>query len=196
MPTSNQGSTSPTLPPPLEEELVDLPGFQAPPTRPADPLDPTSTTTTGPGPSLEGDWADELGEPPASPRTRGTGSSTASTERRRTPPAADWRDFREVTATVVGILSMVVRWVRTRRRPLPDGVWIVDEDQAAAIGDPAARILARHSPITGESSSDMVDGLGLVVAAAGYTLGNLELEAQAAQLGWTPPTPDAGDADA
>lgn len=75
---------------------------------------------------------------------------------------------------------MVVRVVRGRRRQLADGVWIADEDDAATIAAPLARIASRHSPISGDGSADMVDGLEVLVGATGYAMKNLEREAEGA----------------
>lgn len=165
-------TTSQDSPPPptTEEDLADLPGFAQPPPRPGAPdlLDPTMTTTE-PGPLDEGSWAgaDEEGPRPGS-AARGTGSSKAST---------DWRDLVPITSTLVAMTSLLVRWVRGRRRELADGVWVADEDDAAMIAAPLARIAARRSPISGEGSADVVDGLEVMVGATGYALKNLEREA-------------------
>ena len=76
--------------------------------------------------------------------------------------------------------SLGIRWARSRRRQLPDGVWVADEEDAAAIGAPLARIAARRSPISGEGSADMIDGLEVLVGSTGYVMKNLEREAESA----------------
>jgi hypothetical protein len=177
--TPSPASPSPTTT--LEEDLVvDLPGFApAPPLRDPDPLDPETTTIESPLDALA-DWDDveeeEEGPRPGSgPTAPRGGSSKAST---------DWRDLLPITSTLVGMMSLAVRFWRGRRRPLPDGVWVADEEDAEAIAAPLARIAARRSPLSGEGSADMVDGLEVLVGATGYTMKNLEREALSA--GWTP----------
>lgn len=176
--TPDPASPSPTTSD-LEEELADLPGFAPSPTpRGPDPLDPTATTTgTTTGPITEEEWlaGGSSGEDEAEPRrdseTPRIGSSKAST---------DWRDLVPLTSTLVAMTSLAVRWIRARRRPLAEGVWIADEDDAAAIGAPLARIAARRSPISGEGSADMIDGLEVLVGSTGYVMKNLEREAEGA----------------
>lgn len=157
---------------------MDLPGFgPAPAPRSPDPLDPEATTigATSSESNPDEGWADvdeEEGPRPGSAAPR-TGSSRAST---------DWRDLVPITSTVVAMASLLVRWVRARRRPLPEGVWVADEEDAAAIAAPLARIAARRSPVGGEGSADMVDGLEVLVGATGYAMKNLEREAASAHL--------------
>lgn len=179
--TPNPASPSPTTTEELEEDLVDLPGFAAPPPpRTPDPLDPDATTISPPNdPDLGAadSWAGEQQE--EEPRRASAATSTASSK-----ASTDWRDLLPIAGTLVGMTSMLVRWLRSRRRTLPDGVWIADEDDAAAIAAPLARIAARHSPISGEGSADMVDALEVLVGTTGYAMKNLEREALAS--GWTP----------
>jgi hypothetical protein len=178
-----------------DDQLVDLPGFAPPTTTGPDPLDPETTTITGPTADpledptsgLEDGWpGDESDEPTFSPGSTPTsGRSRAST--------ADWRDFAELTGTLVALASVGVRFARTRRRQLPEGVWMADEDDQAAIGVPLARIAARHSPLEGGDSSDVVDGLVAMVGVAGYAVKNIDAEHRTAG-----PMPDltAAEADA
>lgn len=179
MPPTRPDSPTPTSPPVEEDpQLVDLPGFQhLPPSPPPDPLDPTTTTTgtTPPAsPPVDDDdgWDDDevVG---AAHRPAATPSSRAST---------DWRDLAPLTEALVGVASMLVRWVRSRRRMLAEGVWIADEEDQAAIGQPLARIAARRSPITGEGAADTADGLTLLVGTASYAMKNLQAEVALADL--------------
>jgi hypothetical protein len=192
--TTDPASQSPTTTTSPEDQLTDLPGFSQPPPPRTDPLDPAATTTPAASPwddSPGGDgWDDaddleEEGPRPGSGATTAGGSSRAST---------DWRDLLPITGALVAMSSMLVRWLRTRRRQLPPGVWEADEDDAAAIAAPLARIAARRAPIGGEGSADVVDGLTLMVGTTGYALKNLEREAALEAAGWAPdvePGPDA-----
>lgn len=163
------------MPKTTDDDLVDLPGFAPSPTSTptADPLDPETTSTTELPPVNE--WDDEqLGGnegPTSSKASTGTaGPSRAST--------ADWRDFRELIHTIVALGSVVVRFARTRRRNLPDHIWLADEQDQAAIGDPLARIAARHSPLEG-GDGDTIDGLMVIAGGAGYVVKNVLEEAHA-----------------
>lgn len=170
-----------TTSPPEEETTVPIPGFSPLPHRAPDPLDP-SATTTSPTPSDDDagpdGWAEadvELG-PPVTSRT-GTGSSTASTER------LDPTDLQGMTHALVGMASMLVRWLRARRHPqMHPGLWIADDEDQANIGDPLARIAARHAPISGEGSADVVDAVEILMGTTHYTLKNLPHEG----IAWDP----------
>jgi hypothetical protein len=88
----------------------------------------------------------------------------------------------EMAQQLVGLTSMVVRAVRGRRRPLPAGVWIADPDDRKAIGAPLARIAARHAPMSGKGSDDLVDGFTAGVAGIGYALKGFEAETEALDI--------------
>lgn len=188
----------PTKPPPsttspLEEEAatVPVPGFKPLPQKSPDPLDPDATTTSPTTSSHDAGhdgWAEadvELG-PPATSRTA-TGSSTASTER------LDPTDLQGMTHALVGMASMLVRWIRGRRRPgMHPAVWVADEEDQANIGDPLARIAARHAPISGEGSADVVDAVEMLMGTTHYALKNLPNEA----MPWSPDEEPPADATA
>ncbi len=164
-----------------EGVTVLMPGFQTPP--PPAGLDPTPEGTRvsdGPaGPSDE--QRDEpLAEPPPA-----TGPSPAST--------ADPDLFVGICYTVVQLASMVVRWARSRMvGGLAEGLWLADEQDVGAIGDPLARIAARHVPVgDAAAAGDVADGIELAVGVVGYGTKNLMAEAEYS----TPAAPahDAGE---
>lgn len=84
---------------------------------------------------------------------------------------------------LVGLASLAVRLVRERRlgTRLPPGVWIADDEDAANIGDPLARIAARHTPLAGDAPSDVVDGIEAMFGTAAYATKHLGYEAQLAE---------------
>lgn len=190
--------TSPPSPEPTDQ-LVNLPRFgrqTGPRTAPGDPLPPgaTTTSTTEPPPNSwdrpgqeEAFWAGveaDQEEARHQESATTTGSSRAST--------SDWRDFAGITHMLVVLISVGVRFVRTRRRHLPEDVWVADDDDQAAIGDPIARIAARHSPLEGGDAGDVVDGLTAVVGVAGYAVKNLAAEETAGALPDLSAVDDAG----
>lgn len=55
-----------------------------------------------------------------------------------------------------------------------DTTWLADGDDVKAVGAPAGRLIARHSPLPdGEETSDVVDAIELALAGAGYVMKNL-----------------------
>lgn len=198
--TSQNRRSTPTPPTPTpgpetegpdENLVVDLPGFtpETPPSRPGpDPLDPTATTISPPtsttGPSLDDELAGDHGGPSPNGRsTRPTTSSPGSTD----PDPVDAAGYKNLLGTIceqiVGMVSLLVRWSRTRQgRILPPGVWVADKEDRQAIGQPLAAIAARHAPMTGKGSDDVMDGAAVVFATGAYAMKNLEIEAEFADI--------------
>ena len=58
-------------------------------------------------------------------------------------------------------------------------MWIADPEDRKAIGAPLARIAARHAPMSGKGSDDLVDGFTAGVATVGYALKGFDAEAEA-----------------
>jgi hypothetical protein len=166
------------MPNPDEDELAPLPRFRPPTTPPDQPAEtPVEVgTTTRPrrgdsdGPSAAGSDAKR----PSGPATPG-GQPPGSTPR---PPRAKAKDFLEVTGGLVVLASVLVRFVRTRRRQLPEGIWIATDDDKARIGGPLASIAARHAPIDPGDAGDIGDGIGIIVGVAAYALEGFTAEAE------------------
>src|SRR5579862_2722981 len=137
------------------DEVTDLPGFGA---SRRSRLDPpmTSTTTTAPPPMGERiydpdrDLDDELAddrfeEPTSSPRS----SSRASIE----PDPALVESFAELATLAVSISTVLIaRFARST-------AFLATEDEAGAIGEPLARIVARHAPMDEAVAGDAADGI-------------------------------------
>jgi hypothetical protein len=126
-------------------------------------------------------------------------SSPASTPELDPLEVAGYRDLiSKLAGELVGLVTEGVRWWRARRRPwLPPHVWVATDDDEAAIGGPLGRLAARHAPVSGAGSEDLVDGVTLVMSTGRYGLRNFreedladrELAAQIANL----PTADVED---
>lgn len=170
----------------LEEEATTtgLPGFLPPSPPPGpDPIPPEGATTT------------DLGTPPQEEPTTSplgdeadAGGPTAPTDPGPSPAStADPELLAGLCAQAVGVASIIVRFVRARMvRRLPEGVWIADEEDMAAIGAPLSRIAARRVPETSTAAvGDVADGIELAVGVVGYTLKNVQREA------YMVPVPDA-----
>jgi hypothetical protein len=166
---------------PAPEVVAPIPGFRAPPPPLTDPPAATTTSTraTDSQPGEDGGpgyGPDGTGERPPTTSTTADGQSSPTSTSPVDLPGLD-----ELARTLVGLASLIVRVVRGRRRHLPDGVWIADEDDQQAIGDPLARIAERHMPAGQGPTGDTVDGLCALVATAGYTMKGLTAEAEADQ---------------
>lgn len=178
--TRTRGSATPTTPTPeLDEDLIPElaePGFMTLPTPGPDPLDPTATTVTGPATHLEdrdgvSDDASDGGSERTASTTPSGRSSQASTEA--------LPGLQDITRTLVGIATLLVRTVRARtlRRQLPPAAWVATEEDMAAIGDPLARIASRHVPAGGGASADVVDATAALVGVTGYAMRSMAEEA-------------------
>lgn len=156
-----------------DEDLAPMPGFQPLASPPPDPAETTRIYPTINDDDAEAGWADpdvEVGPRATSPT--GSGSSRASTER------LDPTDLQGMTHAVVGMASMVIHWARARRRPnLHPSVWVADDEDQANIGDPMARLAARHAPIGGEASKDAIDVVEMMMGTTAYALKHLPNEA-------------------
>lgn len=174
-----------TQSPPSQGLAVASPGF-APrrSTRPtSDPLgaettiDPPTTTPT----DDEGQ-ADDLGDDAYSDATDESTSTTtrdAGPSRASTPDLGFVKLLTQLCEVLVGGISVLVRQGRQRGRPyeLPPGVWLADDEDRAAIGGSLARIAARHAPMSGEGSDDVIDGFTALVGTANYAMKGMAGEA-------------------
>jgi hypothetical protein len=167
------GWASPPQDPPTARTI---PG-PTPPTGPATdrrPPSPTTETTTSPPGSLGGDAGDEppglSGRPPT--------SSPASTDH----PA----DPHVIEASVGALVGSLTFGVNALTRS-PGTRWMATPDEQAMAGALVASIAERHMDLSSAESSDMVDGLGLVLVGAGYVTRNLmEARAERAPNGIAP----------
>jgi hypothetical protein len=145
-------------------------GFLAPTTTPAtSPSDPSPSSE---GPSLEPPaaasapaWSDlphddEL--PEAAPRRRKSGASPASS-------LASKAALEAAARRVVLVVTEAAHAGLTAGDPLAQDaeVWIADEQDLDGIATPAAAIASRRSP---EVGNDLVDGIALAIAVAGYVV--------------------------
>lgn len=184
-PTPNPSpSSSPSTPEP-EGLTATPPGFKPRPQRSPEPFpgpDATPTTATmssgelgalSDGPASA--WPREL--PGSTPPSR---SSTPGSTADQALDLAAEEGYRKLLGAMaeqlVGLCSLLVRAIRARRRPLPEGVWIADRADKKAIGAPLARIAARHAPMSGAGSDDLVDGFTAGVAGVAYALKGFEAE--------------------
>lgn len=186
MPPSSTTKSPGSTPSPIDDEnlIVTEPGWL--PTTERTPDQPLETIPAkSPSDGWDGESVDGL-EPPSEATTSRTGTGQSSLA------SSDIPGLAEIARTLVGLASMLVRTLRAARNPeLPPHVWIADDDDMAAMGDPLARIAARHTPVGKGPTGDMVDGLGVLVGATTYALKGIGGEAEAAMANTI--TPDQGD---
>lgn len=129
------------------------------------------------GPSLDpdgmfgrgDDWASEAS-------TTAAGSTASSPAAGLTLDPATLKQRSKVFAPLAGAaFAMVTGLVNWRLRiDEEDTTWLADGDDVKAVGTPAGRLIARHSPLPdGEETSDVVDAIELALAGAGYVMKNL-----------------------
>lgn len=164
-------SPSPSMspPPPRPRLAVSLPGFLQPSSPPSLPESP-SERTADPSPGLDEagsgpGWSDQLpdDEPPAAgPSRRRSGASPASS-------LASSKAIAEAAERVVMILTEAAHQFGTAGDPLAQDleIWRADEQDVTGIATPAAAIASRRSP---EVGGDLVDGIALAIAVAGYVV--------------------------
>jgi hypothetical protein len=73
------------------------------------------------------------------------------------------------------------------------GLYLVDDESAAEIGDPLARLAARHAPMGGEINEDVADGIAAMMGVAHFVSKQIERSAEAAahRAGMAPAPVDA-----
>lgn len=176
-PDSTSESPDPETMTPATKVTTGVPGFLPLPERSPDPLAPDAILETSPWIDPEDD--DDRGEE-ASPKSSGPKSSPAST----VDPALL---AGEVVKPLIFMASAIIRLVRRRRRPnIGPEVWLADEQDQSAIGDPLARMAARRIPDEVGPATDAMDIFGVGIGVAGYTLKNLADEDEP----WTQPITD------
>ena len=152
--------------------ITGLPGFVQPRTMPTTDPAPENATVTTPTSSSssgrdaldganDGEDEDEL----VSPKL--PSSSPASIAR------ADAASFEPILGVAFGFAGVMAH---NRLAPGDNPVWIPDEEDTDAVCKPLSRIIARHTPITGDAGGDLVDGLEATIGAGGYVLKNLNMQ--------------------
>lgn len=193
--------TSPT--PSSDQPLsAAMPAF-LPPARPQTPRqDPPSSpdlSTSGLRPRRLPTPPDPLDDPaaPAAAGPAPEASFPASTDRPAPPlngRAADVQVFRRMIAPALGVVGLLLAGALATTAEAQDAeLWRMDDDDLRNIGDPLARIAARHAP--SGPSGDVADAIGALTGAAGYVIKNQEktarIDRDAAARGGTPgPLPE------
>lgn len=154
-------SPSPS-PSPLQDQPTPAlsPFFQQPPAdlspSPSPLPDPAPDSSNSPGPSLD---------------DRGSDSSSAT---RSTPGKPEQKplgraQLRKIAGTAVSMVGALIATTLTAAESLEreQGLWVPDEQDVQAIGEPLAGIAARRVP-AGVAGPDTPDVVALVVGLVGY----------------------------
>lgn len=152
--------------------VADLPGFDPPENPPPTPS--PSGPPRGSDGFSEADAAEATGLPPEPGRRT---STRASTEDVRTA----------LRALVQLVLSLVTAILNRRLAPEGSDTWKADEEDMAAIGEPLAKIAARHIPASDVLVGDVADGIAAGVGTANYALKNLRRADQERPQAVAPP---------
>lgn len=158
-------------------EAIPEPGFSRPKTRPTDPFNPESSTV---GESDTAPDSDSVGATPQNGSTASTdsqaGKSNGPKIKRLSFDAETAAAFAEVAGAVIIAVSGLLN---DRFAGEESPVWLADDRDIVAIGEPVGRIAARHAGLPGSGEiTDITDAIQAGVGLAMYTLKNLKLRAQ------------------
>lgn len=169
--------TNPDLPPETSSlEPEQSSPFFLPTTRP--PIPEEHTTETGPG------WSESQPESPSSDAGAGSGSRPRSTRARLT-------ELRKMTAAAVRTAGGLAHEFLTRDGT-PErevGMWLPDDDDVTAIGEPLAGLASRRMP-EGAENPDLADAVALVLGVVAYVV---KQRARAAQTRFWQPAEQSED---
>lgn len=139
------------------------------------PLDPL-----GSSPSASGASSDELDEDDESgPRSSRTSSGDSASVRPLTKAAQ--RAAARQAVKIAG--SMVHQYGCRDEHDRAAGLFLVDDESAEQIGDPLARIMARHAPVDGAMANpDVADGIAAMLGFANLIRKQIEAGSHAAAM--------------
>jgi hypothetical protein len=156
-----------TTPPPEDEqhEEADLPGW-TPSRSSIDQLDPTRTTVTDLPPALSqtpefGEHPDELDD--LEQRERISPRPEATSRRSVGDPS-----IASAAAGLFALAAQVVSLIVNATVGHGSGAYVMQPEEAQAIGEPLGRIASRHAPIGDGDVTDIGDGITAGVATAAY----------------------------
>lgn len=154
-------------PPDPETEAMDLPGW-APVTDPPGPGNPDPLPPSAPGAA---DPGGEYGSPGPGPSTPGSTRARALTA--RTVNAVSARGIGDAFSAVFQGLGASLNHLTALDDD--DEVWLMSDEEAAGMGRPVGRILARRIPedLGAGDASDLADGISAAIPAAAYLVKNL-----------------------
>lgn len=165
-------------PAPAEDDLpttiqtADGPEWTGEGTSPADPL--------AGSPSDSDEWSDasDLDD------SGQTSSSTSSAGERRTVKALGQKAQQAAARTAVKMAgTMAHTYLAQRPEQRAVGLYLADDDDAAAIGDPLARIAARHGGDAGAiANPDVADGIAAMMGVATFVTKQVQKGQEAAAL--------------
>lgn len=174
-------------------ELRDANPTPNPTPNPAQPSPPPDPSPARPGPSEQppprrGLTGPMLGvstthQPPTSPEDpdldgpEQDGPTRSDAEPPR-PPADVKASRRALRRLARDLVSGASRIVNSRLSTPEEGLWLADDDDQSAIGDPLANAAARRGVDIGTGDSDLADLIGVVVGLAVYLLKNFTESAQ------------------
>lgn len=148
-----------------------------PTTSPSDPLsEPTSPSDpwADGSPSLSDESSDEPSAESGTSRRSSTGSSGSALSKRTLRDAA--------RAAVLGAGGIAHEFLAQQEAQQQVGLYLADEQDAEAIGDPLASIAHRHGGIGGAANPDLGDAIAAIVGLAVYVSKQLGRAREARRL--------------
>lgn len=127
--------------------------------------DPLSLPAVDDSPSLSGEPSDELPGPSEGPRTSSRGSSGSALSKRALRDAA-----RAGVITAGGIAHQVLARDELEQQA---GLYLADEDDAEAIGDPLANMANRRGGLGAAGNPDLADAIAALIGLALYIVKQL-----------------------
>ncbi|OJV58104.1 MAG: hypothetical protein BGO38_07845 [Cellulomonas sp. 73-145] len=140
----------------------------------ADQETTSSGDQLGASPSEPGWPSDEPGEPSDGPRTSSRGSSASALSK---------RTLREAIRNGVLMAGSIAHQVLAREDAAAQvGLYLADEDDAQAIGDPVTNIVHRHGGLGAAGNPDVADAIAAMIGLALYAAKQAARFAAAHQL--------------
>lgn len=154
--------------------------------------EPTRTTETSTGegarpldelaagsPSAGSEWSSDESSDESDPRSSGTSSADPASVRPLTQKAQ--RAAARQAVKIAG--SMAHQWLARDAAAQAVGLYLVDDETAEQIGDPLARIAARHAgPAGAVANPDVADGIAAMLGVAKFVSVTIEKSSEAAAL--------------
>jgi hypothetical protein len=132
-------------------------------------------------PSASDGWSDSSDEDDESDPTSSHTSSDA--DRPRVKPLSQKAQRLAARQAVKIAGSMAHQYLARDEAAQAVGLYLVDDESAAAIGDPLSRIAARHAPVDGAmANEDVADGIAAMMGVAHFVSKTIEKSSQAAAL--------------
>ncbi len=140
-----------------------------------DPLDQLGGSPSASGARLDESAADHDSDPTSSPASSADPASVRPLTQKAQQAAA------RQAVKIAG--SMAHQYLARDEAAQAVGLFLVDDESAEQIGDPLARIMARHAPVDGAlANPDVADGIAAMLGVANFVRKQIEASSHAAAM--------------